>query len=411
MRNLHRFINFLILIAIVAMSFSCSENKELKKVAISPNAFQVKAPMDQVVTRKGIDINFKTFDKNSYKLLELLISGTYGTTVLKAKLDHIRLNIHIPNVISRHAGMLTWELIGNGKTIQKGTFRLLPNTKTLKTMENYVGPRSIISNDRDYTMLVSIPVDSLDNMLPDKTPLIMRHQFKGNITTTTQEITTGFAWQRILAPLTTGRLITGSTMETISSKELVVDVFPDIATAFKISENSNHNYADGSEIITLKTDQIKDRYGNITTDGTLVTFFIKDNLDKRWQTTGSTINGYAFAKALHPQTPSAWTIKGVITGMVESPELNINFQSIIDQIPFTYTENNRITIGPLTSYLGQLVPDGIPISIKLNAKEIILKTKNGIATHSYDTKMIAPGTYNLEIKTLGVTTVKPIILR
>ena len=260
-------------------------------------------------------------------------------------------------------------------------------------------------------MLVSIPVDSLDNMLPDQTVVQMSKQFKGDITTTTKKIQSGFAWQRIPAPLTTGRLITGSTLQQISSKELVVDIFPDIAVPFKITKSSNHNYADGNEIIILKTDQIKDSHGNIMTGGTLVTFFIKDDHDNSWQTTSSTVNGYSFAKALHPQTPSTWTVKGVINGMVESPELNITFKSIIDEIPFSFSENKIVTIGPLTSYLGQLVPDGIPVQLKIDGSEIILKTHNGIATYTFDTKIIEPNTYDIQIKTLGLTTTKSIKLK
>ena len=398
-------------IVITAITFSCVEKQEPENIAIATDAFKINIPTDQIVSKNGMDLSFKTYDKDKYQLLNLVISGTYGTTVLKPELDQDQLTIHIPKVISQRAGILEWELIAQGTSLQKGNFRLLPDVRQLKTVENYVGPRSIIANDRDYTMLVSIPVDHLDNLLPDGAELQMSQQFKGEITNAKKEISAGFSWQRIPAPLSTGRLITGSTMEQISSKELVVDIFPDIAVPFKIDASSNHNYADGNEIIILKTDQIKDQHGNIMTDGTLVTFFIKDDANNKWQTTASTLNGYAFAKALHPQSPSIWTVKGVITGMIESPELNIKFKSIIDEIPVAFSENKTVTIGPLTSYLGQLVPDGIPVALKIDGNDIILKTKNGIATYSFDTKIIEPNTYNVQIKTLGITTRKSIELK
>ena len=411
MRKLVSNITFWALIVMTAIIYSCSEKQKIEKTAIAADAFKIVTPIDQVVTKNGIKIKFQSYNNDDFELLEFVVSGTYGTTVLKPQLHQDQLAIHIPEVISQHSGIIEWKLIAGETTLERGSFKLLPNIKQLKTVENYVGPRSIIANERDYTMLVSIPVDSLDNMLPDQTVVQMSKQFKGDITSTKKEIKSGFAWQRIPAPLTTGRLITGSTLQQISSKELVVDIFPDIAVPFKITKSSNHNYADGNEIIILQTDQIKDSHGNIMTDGTLVTFFIKDDHDNSWQTTASTVNGYAFAKALHPQAPSTWTVKGVINGMVESPELNITFESIIDEIHFSFSENKTVTIGPLTSYLGQLVPDGIPVQLKIDGSEIILKTHNGIATYTFDTKIIEPNTYDIQIKTLGLTTTKFIELK
>lgn len=411
MRKLVSNITFWALIVMTAIIYSCSEKQKIEKTAIAADAFKIVTPIDQVVTKNGIKIKFQSYNNDDFELLEFVVSGTYGTTVIKPQLHQDQLVIHIPKVIYQHAGIIEWKLIAGETTLERGSFKLLPNIKQLKTVENYVGPRSIIANERDYTMLVSIPVDSLDNMLPDQTVVQMSKQFKGDITSTKKEIKSGFTWQRIPAPLTTGRLITGSTLQQISSKELVVDIFPDIAVPFKITKSSNHNYADGNEIIILKTDQIKDSHGNIMTDGTLVTFFIKDDRDNSWQTTSSTVNGYSFAKALHPQAPSTWTVKGVITGMVESQELEIRFESIIDEIHFSFSENKTVTIGPLTSYLGQLVPDGIPVQLKIDGSEIILKTHNGIATYTFDTKIIEPNTYDIQIKTLGLTTTKFIELK
>lgn len=411
MIKLHQHITGCIFIALTAILFSCTENKAITAVSISENDFKIELPKDQIVTNNGIRVPFTTYDKKTYSLLDVVISGTYGTTVLKTQLKDEQLSVYIPKEITQHAGMIEWELMAQQKTLQKGTFQLLPNLKKLHAIENYAGPRSIIANDRDYTMLVSIPVDHLDNLLPDQTPLKVSYQFKGTISNSNKQIESGFAWQRIPAPQSTGRLITGSTMESISSKELVIDVFPDIPVAFNITKDSNHNYADGNELITLKTDQIKDPYGNVLTDGTLVTFYIHDDLGNTWNTTASTVNGYAFAKALHPQSPSTWTVKGVITGMVESPELDIKFQSIIDQIPVSIDQNNTITIGPLTSYLGQIIPDGIPVTLKFKDQEITVRTKNGMARHIFDQQFNESGNYEVMITTLGTSIVKRIELR
>ncbi|WP_405369513.1 hypothetical protein [Nonlabens sp. Asnod2-A12] len=397
--------------ALIALLFSCSTASKEEVEKTTTYNYSIKSPIDQVVTNTGILIQFESFEEEYVDQLEFIISGTYGTTVLPIELDNKQLKINIPKEITQHAGIINWQLIAGGKTIQNGDFKLFSNTSALKTVENYLGPRSIIANNRDYTMLVSIPVDSLDNLLPDGTNVLMQHQFKGTINKEVHKVTAGFTWQRINSPLTTGRLITGSTLSNISSTELVADVFPDIARPFKIYEDSNHNYADANEIISIKTDQIKDPNGNVMSDGTIVTFFMTDNFNQRWTTTASTVNGYAFAKALHPEKPSTWTVRGVITGMVESPEIDINFKSILKEIIIQKQERNTIIIGPLTSYLGQTVPDGIQVSLKLDGKEIILRTKKGIVSHTYDTKTILPGNYELKVESLGITALKSIDLK
>ncbi len=408
-RNLH--IHIFIVMALIALLFSCSTASKEEVEKTTTYNYSIKSPIDQVVTNTGILIQFESFEEEYVDQLEFIISGTYGTTVLPIELDNKQLKINIPKEITQHAGIINWQLIAGGKTIQNGDFKLFSNTSALKTVENYLGPRSIIANNRDYTMLVSIPVDSLDNLLPDGTNVLMQHQFKGTINKEVHKVTAGFTWQRINSPLTTGRLITGSTLSNISSTELVADVFPDIARPFKIYEDSNHNYADANEIISIKTDQIKDPNGNVMSDGTIVTFFMTDNFNQRWTTTASTVNGYAFAKALHPEKPSTWTVRGVITGMVESPEIDINFKSILKEIIIQKQERNTIIIGPLTSYLGQTVPDGIQVSLKLDGKEIILRTKKGIVSHTYDTKTILPGNYELKVESLGITALKSIDLK
>lgn len=403
--------NVFILIAFMAVLFSCSNSNDKQKTETKVAAhFKIHTPKNQIVSNSGITVLFKTFDKSAYQKINFMISGTYGSSLLHATLKNNKLVIKIPPEITKHSGAVAWQLISDQKTLQNGSFKLMANIKALKTIENYLGPRSIMANVRDYTMLVSIPVDSLDNLLPDGTKVSLQHQFKGTISQQYKRLSTGFTWQRIRAPLRTGRLITGSTINYISSKELVTDVFPDIPTAFKIMEDSNHNYADGNELITIKTDQINDAHGNIITDGTLIKFFIKNDQNKKWQTTASTINGYAFAKALHPERPSIWTVKGIIPGMVESPELRIKFQSVLKQIPIQEPKNGRITIGPLTSYLGQLIPDGIPVTIELNKRKTILRTKEGIVTYICNKALISQIIYEIHVESMGFSTVKYIQL-
>lgn len=368
---------------------------------------KIIAPSDQEVSANGISISFLEFDDSVIEELHILISGTYGTTILKPEPADADWKFKIPALISKRAGRVEWSLLLQTKTIQKGSFQLVPKTTSLGLLENYLGPRSIVANERDYTMLVSIPTDSLDNMLPDGTSLSLNHQFKNKITRTPVELNKGFAWQRIYAPRSTGRVSTGSTLATSNSKELVVDVFPDTAIDFELNIDQNHTYADGNELTTLSTSQIKDQQGNVMTDGTLVTFYMKDESGSQWQTTASTVNGFAFAKAIHPQHPTSWTINAVIQGIAQSPVVDLDFKSILTEIPVRI-ENRTVIVGALTSYLGQIIPDGIQVSIEVDQQDFILFTQDGRVTMTLDPANFPKSDYFIKVKTLGLTTVTKI---
>ncbi len=345
-------ISVLSIIAIIAMSivmpsfYSPKEQEKEQEITLAA-LFELAEIPDSTVSDTDQIVYFKSFTEAGIATLHLILSGTYGTIVLSPEIVDSETVFIIPSSFNKHAGLITYQLMLNKIATQKGTFRLLPNTTKIGAIETYLGPRSIIANERDYTMLVSIPTDALDNMLPDSTKISLKNQFKSTITNTTHHLASGFAWKRIFSPLKKGRLSTASTLGNESSKELIADVFPDVARVFSILAERNHNYADGNEIITFKTSQIKDDHDNIMTDGTLVTFTMIDNKGAFWQTNASTVNGFAFAKMLHPQTPCSWQIIAAIKGIAQSPEITQKFNAIIDSIPVIFQKKEKLLLGHL----------------------------------------------------------------
>lgn len=410
MKNIKN-IPVLLLVATVVISILLfSFLKPQQTTQETQGTFKIEKITDTIVSTNEIKVRFEIYDTIREDEIYLIVSGTYGSIILMPEITTKDSIFRIPPVFTKRAGVISYHLVQKGKTIQEGTFKLLPDIQHIGAIETYLGPRSIVANKRDYTMLVSIPTDKLDNMLPDSTQVNLNTQFKNIITTTNHNLSSGFAWKRIAAPLKTGRLSTGSTLQNHSSKELVADVFPDVALDFSITATSNHNYADGNEIITFETTQIKDAHDNIVTDGTLITFFMKDETGAFWQTNASTVNGYALAKALHPQSPSTWKINAAIKGIAQSQEIDQTFTSIIDVIPVTVIQNRNIVVGPLTSYLGQLVQEGIDVSLEINSNSYNLFTKNGEVTFHLKQEDYPKGDYTIIIQTLGHKTTQKITI-
>lgn len=376
---------------------------------VSPEVLLLQPLADRTVSTEEQYLFFQTPESTDITSVQLVLSGTYGSIVITPELLDNKPLFVIPPSFTKQAGVVTYHLVQQQQSIQQGTFNLLPATENLGAVETYLGPRSIVANVRDYTMLVSIPTDTLDNMLPDSTQVLLKSQFKNSITTTDHYLSNGFAWKRIFSPLKTGRLSTGSTLEDRSSKELIVDIFPDTAQDFSITTERNHDYADGNEIITFQTTQIKDAHGNVMTDGTLVTFYMKDSDGAQWQTNASTVNGYAFAKALHPQSPSSWQVAAAITGIAQSQEITQDFKSIVKEIPLQI-DSRQVIVGPLTSYLEQLVQDGITVSLHINGISLEARTRKGKAVVPLKKEEYPAGEYSITIKTLGLETTKNIKL-
>jgi hypothetical protein len=373
-----------------------------EEIIDSQATFRIKQIENRTVSNKEQHVSFETYDHTGIDDVYLILSGTYGTVVLESEFVDLVPYFFIPESFTKHAGIVTYTLVQNEKPIQEGTFKLFANTQNLGAIETYLGPRSIIANIRDYTMLVSIPTDTLDNLLPDSTQIALKTQFKTAITTTEHTLNSGFAWKRISSPLQTGRLSTGSTLGSSASKELIVDIFPDLAQEFSIRAVSNHNYADGNEIISFETTQIKDAHGNIMTDGMQVTFYIRNDTGAFWQIQTTTVNGYAFAKALHPQSPSNWQVTAAIAGITQSPEISTTFTPIIETIPVTMRKNRQIVVGPLTSYLGQWVQDGIDVSLHIHGTTYDALTKNGEVQFHLKAEDYPKGAYTFTIQTLGL---------
>ncbi len=389
------------------MSFQKQE-KEDHPISISNSSAKVLLPTAPIIAGNPLVLNVET----DAIYPQVLLDGSYGSTIVLIDIESTGNTLTIPEAYTKRAGIVQYTVFEKGTTLDQGSFYIHPDTSQLASIENYVGPRSIMANERDYSMLVTIPTDHLDNMLPDSTEIQVSTHFQETTTPKIHELKKNIAWQRIPAPLQSGRITTATTLQNVSSKELVIDVFPDIATDFTISTNRIHPYADGNEVMTIQSSQIKDVHGNVISDGTLVTFYIKDNLGGYWETIGSTIQGYAFAKALHPQIPSSWSIKAGIEGIAESDPIEVVFSSFLKDIPVTSSENgSKIVVGPITSYLGQIIQDGIEVRLSTDPIEYEASrlSENGMVYFTIPQETFTNMHGQIQVETLGVSKIIKVI--
>ncbi|NRD21838.1 hypothetical protein HNV10_01205 [Winogradskyella litoriviva] len=336
----------------------------------------------------------------------LYCSNSYGSTVISSTLKNNTLEFYIPENITKKIGVVNWKLLNETNPLS-GQFNINPKAE-VATLETYIGPPSIEAGGTDYTMLVVIPTDSLDNPVPTNTLVKAKHQFLDSEETNDIYTKNLISWRNMYSKKESGRMLVSSESIGINSKEFTINVMPAIPTNFKIAATRPHNYADGNQITTFTTTIIKDKQNNVISDGTFVTFFITNSEGNILKTTGTTIDGIATSKIIHPDYEDSWSIKAYIDGMSESNNISLNYKQVIKDFDVEFLDQNRtITVGPLHSFMQQMIPDGLHVKLHIfkNEKHINTITKtsfNGYVNFKLKPAIYNNDTYNFSIETAGL---------
>jgi len=387
----------MLLIYVLSVTF-CAQN-------IKINAQNFTLLTSEKVFEAGSEIVLSFATSTNLKP-QLYCSNSYGNTLVTPDLKNKTLTYSIPEFITKKRGIVFWKLITEKEEIS-GNFEITPLTKT-NTLETYLGPPSIEAGGTDFTMLVVIPTDSLDNPLPENTEIIAKHQFLSD--EIQEKIITEnlLAFKNIFSPKKDGRMIISSSSSTLNSKEFDVNIMPAIATNFEIFVNRNHEYADGNQISTFSTSIIKDKNNNIISDGSFVYFYITNSKNAVLKTSGTTINGVAKAKIIHPDHEDTWQVKAYFLGISESNVITVNYKKAVQDFSIAFSKDNRtLKIGPIKSFMNQRIPDGLQVKLTIYKDKKIIKTivkdpNNGFVNFSLDKNIYPNDVYDLEISTAGI---------
>lgn len=388
-------------IIIVSLLFLCISTHE--KSMNTSDSYTLNTAQKTYVAGSTVSLKFN-YKGNANTTL--YCSNSYGSVLVNPVIKSGELTFTIPQNIANKAGVLNWQLLTQNGTLI-GALKILPKPK-IETIESYLGPPSIEAGGTDYTMLVTIPTDDLDNALADNTSVNIKHHFLNTKQQSNVTVKKGIAYKNITSFKQSGRIIISSECLDITSKEYDVNAMPAIPTNFSISASRIHQYADGNQMATFKTSVIKDRFNNIVSDGTFVTFFITNSKGYKSKTSGSTINGIATAKMLHPDHEDTWTVKAYIEGIANSINtMTLNYKQAVSDFEVTFSENQRtITIGPIKSFMNQRIPDGLAIHLNIYKNDtinntILERTYNGLAEFKLNPDRYPNGIYTFKIEAAG----------
>jgi hypothetical protein len=357
----------------------------------------------------GNQIQF-VFESNKTENIYVFIHHSNGKTLLKPDfvIDN-KITYKIPENFSNKAGVLNWYLVHENKILIKDKINILPFDGNQNKLESYLAPSNAWVGDNNYVIFITLPLDKYDNSLIDGTKITFNENNYNKITNSTIEVKDFITWKKSFAPIKSGKIFINANYKNISTKEFEAEIFPGIALPFTINYERIHDYADGNQITTLKTSILKDKFGNIISNGTQVVFEFINSKNEYLKTFGTTIDGVATAKWIHPEAAENYKIKAKIPGFAKSNTISLRYKSWNFNINYELFNNNRkITIGPLRSYMNQLMPNGTKVTLKIFKNKNLLeerieKTVNGVVNCNFEPHILKNGVYNFEISTLGKT--------
>ena len=378
---------------------------------------------ESIEAGKGIDVKLESNKLSSYQVgqevvltfssegdadLALFYSNSYGSSLLSSTKNGNTVSFKFPKFVSDKIGTIVWKLINQDKIIEQGQIQMKPS-KQVVGIETYLGPIFMQAGQSEYGHLVSIPTDSMDNPVETNTEVLVNQQFYSSNVSSSVFTSHLMSFEIIPTKTQSGRISINAISEQISSKELTTEVNATNPEDYEIKAKTNHPYADGNQLATLSTSVIKDKYGNVVVDGTFVKFLIVNKNNSQLFANGTTINGVATAKINHPNEADTWKVSSYIHGMAKSSEIQVQFLAAIKEYEVSFSDSNKnIKIGPIKSYMNQLIPDGLNVQLRvIKGGEIIYKTaqptSDGIVNFVLKSSSINKGSYEIEVELAGIT--------
>ena len=148
------------------------------------------------------------FSNPNNSLPNLYCSNGYGSIIIYPILKDDILRYKIPKAISNKSGLVNWRLLTLDEELS-GDFNIY-SKQEVAAMETYLGPPSIEAGGADYSMLVVVPTDALDNPLKDGTQVLVKHQFLDSERIESVATNNLIAFKTIYSQSKTGRILIAS---------------------------------------------------------------------------------------------------------------------------------------------------------------------------------------------------------
>lgn len=294
----------------------------------------------------------------------------FSVTTFAATMSDGRATVTLPTALTSTSGLLTFvgrgiDEAGQANSVVATTMIVAAEEAT--AVDIHAGPRTIIADGMDQTMVVAIAADAFGNPLPDGEKLVISlveaAQPGQDITATVEH---GIVAELIAADTAAGKVEVFATADSgASSRRVGFDEVPGVASSVRAAlTGSPALVADGRALVEISTSAITDRFGNLLPDGHLVQLR-SDGPDGVGVATATTIDGIGRFWLIAPARPGPLSIAVSVDG-ITSETTELTFAAAVSSIPVDLVRDDSdravVEVGPVLDDLGAVVTDGTPVA-------------------------------------------------
>lgn len=336
--------------------------------ATSPTILVIDAPSE---TAAGSALDVRVAGAISDRTdVSLGVFGAVESTLLQAVATNGVARFTIEDQLLDHAGRVTLVAqVGQTQTRRDLVVRAGPPTEPVVPL---VGPRTIIADGEDVTMVVISASDAFGNPLPDGTQADVHAAYSdGSTEALDATFKAGIASSVLRATTRAGRVSITADVKGRSGPANVVDQVAGRPARFEVkttgaSTDVDQFYADGFTPYEISTTELLDPFGNVMPDGLVVTFSAT-SADGITTASATVQGGYATTTLQSPRTPGDIII-GARTSGQDSLPLTIAFASAVESLAVDVgvaLDGSRVVeIGPVIGRRGGYVADATIVTIR-----------------------------------------------
>lgn len=316
----------ILLLLLTVVLLSCSDKKEAAKTAWKqPQITWKKRPTTHMA---GLPLTYTLESNSTTGGMALAISNDYGNALVIAKKQGKNYRFEVPAIFANNCGFLNYALIQDGHTLYQGKTNIAANSTT-HLLETYCGPPYLVASRDDFSMLVVIPQDFYDN--PNKAPYMSAelYQNRPRERLITHEELLGH--NNIYSRTIKGKVFVRAYIDTLQSKLLELSILSNNPTNFTISYTRQSVFSDAKELTTYTTSVIRDQFGNIVENGTLVSFYLSSSNGTHRKAFAKTSNGVAYTHVIHPSEPVTYSVKAYVENFAESNTVKLSYKQAEDK--------------------------------------------------------------------------------
>ena len=279
------------------------------------------------------------------------------------------------------AGLYQVHALVRGRNIAERKIKITAG-EIVGPLEAYTGPTSILVDDRQEAMTVVIPTDGYDNGIMSAPEVSFTKGTTDQIQT--EEIDHMLAAFRIRSGKNTKKHIMAVGMGGLGSEEQVVHSIPFWPVDIDLELVYHNDLADNRHYTHIKTTPMKDSNGNPISEGTAVTWKVSQAGALVGRYTSMVVNGTAQVHLRNPSAASNWSVTAQVNNSKSAPLL-LDYESLIEALPHSLADG-LITVGPLVSRIGQLIPDGTVVTLTHPDGSYSVESADGMVQYDLKSK-------------------------